>query len=142
MQRWRHILSVCLYDIHNLWPYRVLYSDSLRLQIPEKSLDEPDRIRPVRKPDGETQLEQEDRNETIPESLLDDDNNKTYGSVAVRSVENRSDLEEANSFIDEDILTSTQRRRITPRRRLSTYQSDDGGLDLEDEYIGGSARSF
>ena len=27
-----------------------------------------------------------------------------------------------------------------PRRRLSTYESSDGGMDLEDEVIGGSAR--
>lgn len=34
-------------------------------------------------------------------------------------------------------------RAIAPRRRrLSTYQSFDGGLDLEDEEIGGSARSL
>ena len=27
-----------------------------------------------------------------------------------------------------------------PRRRLSTYESSDGGMDLEDDVIGGSAR--
>ena len=31
--------------------------------------------------------------------------------------------------------------RVPPkRRRLSTYESSDGGMDLEDEVIGGSAR--
>ena len=33
-------------------------------------------------------------------------------------------------------------RRIPRRRRLSTYESSDGILDLESDIIGGSARSI
>lgn len=54
--------------------------------------------------------------------------------------------ESAVSADDEDDQASAvaplRPRPIFPRRRLSTFESSEGGMDLEDETIGGSARSF
>jgi len=42
------------------------------------------------------------------------------------------------------VLPTLERPRLIPfrRRRLSTYESNDGGMDLESDKIGGSARSL
>lgn len=116
-------------------------------QIPEKSLDEVDRSEADQKPDHGP----EGQPSVLPvagisQAISNGDNiNKTYGSVATHPVVSTSSAyldDEEDSLVEEGIRTPTQARRIPIRRRLSMYECSDGGMDLEDEYIGGSARSF
>lgn len=116
-------------------------------QIPDKALED-QRLEVKRKPSehlsqsgvpassvSATPSVQKDVQQHLPDNVLE------YG---------QSDDEEEESTVEEpeedsgDLhpLPSNPRVIYTKRRRLSTFESNDGIMDLESDVIGGSARSF
>ncbi|THH09985.1 hypothetical protein EW145_g1642 [Phellinidium pouzarii] len=125
----------------------------VRLPIPEKALVDT-RTEVVRKRSTRSNLtteyaavstEQRGLSDPLhpqkPQSVLE------YGE----SEEDENEGEDEEEDVTEELETETEignsgplPRSIVPkpRRRLSTYELSDGGLDLESDVIGGSARSF
>ena len=107
-------------------------------QIPDQPLDQP---RPRAHSVGElpnphptrAELDEETGGRGIetPERELDS---------AVASDDDDDDDEEEARGEGRDTVSAPIAAPRRPRRRLSTYESSDGGMDLEDEVIGGSAR--
>ncbi|TDL18944.1 MFS general substrate transporter [Rickenella mellea] len=92
----------------------------VRLPIPEKALD---------------------YSET-PEPRIAQDADTTQPPDLVHSERDESALSADDEDDQESAVPPLRPRPIFPRRRLSTFESSEGGMDLEDETIGGSARSF
>lgn len=90
-----------------------------RSQIPDKSLDAPPP--PEREPAGRSDPESREN----PLEVTDDP---------------EESAEELHASEDEDVPAIRPPLTGKRRRRLSTYESSDGGMDLENDEIGGSAR--
>ncbi len=125
------------------------------MQIPEKSLDEPVPVRRkssshsiirrlsaegVSQPTNELPVVVEDEDE---EGDSDADESESEEHIRSDQFEGFSFSPERNETRDQ-VLPTLERPRLIPgrRRRLSVYESYNGGMDLESDKIGGSARSL
>lgn len=127
------------------------------MQIPEKSLDEP---APIRRKSSSHSIIRRMSTEVVGQPANDlpvveeedgegEDGEEDSGSEVSEEDTSPSRFEGFNNPFDgnetRDRLPSTlPRPRLinTKRRRLSLYESSDGGMDLESDKIGGSARSL
>lgn len=124
-------------------------------QIPEKSLDEPAR-EVTRKPSVHSVHEPERSPTPPPPNALEYIDERTDGSdettlevLAVTSptqidYDGAVEQEHHDDMPPEVVVPQLRRPRLVRprRRRLSMYESSDGGMDLESDVIGGSARSI
>ncbi|RPD55294.1 vacuolar amino acid permease [Lentinus tigrinus ALCF2SS1-7] len=100
----------------------------VRLPIPDKPLDQP-------RPRTRSLSELPNPHPRTPGELAEE----TQGSAEATELEDEgSGAEDIND--DDDEVRPMLGQTIPKRRRLSTYESSDGGMDLEDDVIGGSAR--
>ncbi|EGN96457.1 hypothetical protein SERLA73DRAFT_186194 [Serpula lacrymans var. lacrymans S7.3] len=84
----------------------------------------------------------------IPEKTLDDDEPVKQTNTITSPIGEESAIQTSpvsgeavdDDDDDNDISPSLPRPVVRPRRRLSTFESVDGGLDLESDTVGGSAR--
>ena len=104
-----------------------------RTQIPDQRLDQP---RPRARSLGELPNPHPTPAELVEETRGSGDSTPTQDS-AVASEDEGAGADEQEEGRHTVSPIATPRR---PRRRLSTYESSDGGMDLEDDVIGGSAR--
>ncbi|KLO19602.1 MFS general substrate transporter [Schizopora paradoxa] len=127
----------------------------IRLPIPEKSLDEP---APIRRKSSSHSIIRRMSSEVVSppanelpvvEEEEDDDEGEDSGSEVSDEVTSPSRFDgfsnpfDGNETRDRVHSTMPRPRLInTRRRRLSLYESSDGGMDLESDKIGGSARSL
>ncbi|KAM5542022.1 hypothetical protein V8D89_004332 [Ganoderma adspersum] len=98
----------------------------VRLPIPDKPLDQP-------RPRAHSVDELPNPHPTpaeLEEELAGSSSGITSADLSEVEVEEEEEVEPVSPLL-------VGRR---PRRRLSTYESSDGGMDLEDDVIGGSAR--
>lgn len=109
-----------------------------------------DKQRQGGKPDEEDHPGRVQEQEPTPQISPSSSSIKNYGAVTkVHPVGTTPDsdgsvtiADETDSFIDDGIPTPSHCLQIPPVRRLSTYESSEGGMNLEDDLIGGSARSL
>ncbi|EJD06151.1 vacuolar amino acid permease [Fomitiporia mediterranea MF3/22] len=125
----------------------------VRLPIPEKALED-QRPEVKRKPSTHvdstpapptnitgTLIIQEPERLELPINRLEYGDSDEEGEGEGEGEEGRD--EEASEREDQpQTLTSSPRKILSRHRRLSTFESSDGILDLESDDIGGSARSF
>lgn len=106
----------------------------INIQIPEKSLDSPELSnRTKRKVSSQENGEREPSENHISNHIEPDDPFEYGDAAEVGEVEDRQGPGDRSV----DHLQTPQKPK---RRRLSTYESSDGGMDLESDDIGGSAR--
>lgn len=108
----------------------------LLLQIPDKPLDQP---RPRTRSSGELP-----NPHPTPAEFAEESRNADGLPANVEVVQNHDDESDSSDAEGEDervdIPPVSQSPKRPRRRRLSTYESSDGAMDLEDDFIGGSAR--
>ncbi|KAI0713744.1 MFS general substrate transporter [Earliella scabrosa] len=97
----------------------------VRLPIPDKPLDQP-------RPRPHSVAELPNPHPTPAQLAEETQQPPTETDVSMETTEDDTD--------DEGVDGVPPIRVPPKRRRLSTYESSDGGMDLEDEVIGGSAR--
>ncbi|KAI0668302.1 vacuolar amino acid permease [Trametes maxima] len=109
----------------------------VRLPIPDKPLDQP-------RPRTHSVDELPNPHPTNPAELreeLEESADVRAREDVTELAEDRDDVEaQSRSGSDDEDGLPPIRTQAPKRRRLSTYESSDGGMDLEDPKIGGSAR--
>ncbi|KAH9923694.1 MFS general substrate transporter [Epithele typhae] len=108
----------------------------VRLPIPDRKLDAPE-PRPRRRSLGELPNPHPADAEELAEETSPPGSPAPTVSPLAQDSAVASEAEDGDERADDVAPIPVPKR---PTRRLSTYESSDGGMDLEDEVIGGSAR--
>ncbi|KAI0806672.1 MFS general substrate transporter [Fomes fomentarius] len=106
----------------------------VRLPIPDKPLDQP-------RPRARSLGELPNPHPTTPAALAEELPQSSNASASATEVErDDEDDNDTDSDVEAAAVSPIDVPKVPRLRRLSTYESSDGGMDLEDDVIGGSAR--
>ncbi|KAI0355184.1 vacuolar amino acid permease [Trametes cingulata] len=129
----RDAYAISLRAVFILAAVSTLLAYLVRLPIPDKPLDQP-------RPRSRSINELPNPHPATPADLAEEIAESADAPAATELSDEDIEAGSKDSDDEDDDGLPPIRTRAPQRRRLSTYESSDGGMDLEDERYGGSAR--